>query len=109
MPSAETIFNGAFSGIMVDLSESTEFRLSAYVQVAGHSTAELRVKVGSGAQLSEVSGAGDLAINSVGLVTTAWVSIAPLQRVGSAHLYLYGVGGNATADPEFRHIRMEYR
>jgi hypothetical protein len=111
MPAAETpLFGSSITVANVDLSDATEFRLSAYIAVAGSASAELRVKDDAAlADLASVAGAGDVAINSTGLRVGAWTAIRVASRIENARLIVMGVGGNATADPSIGHVRMEYR
>lgn len=92
-----------------DLSQSTEFRLIVHVWAAGASGAKIRVGDASGADLASSAGSADIAINSIGLKVGAWSTIKLASRTSSASVQLVGDGGNATADPQFGHIRMEYR
>ena len=116
MPAAETAFNGGVTPFYArpDLSQATEFRL-AVTQGAGAATgAKIRLKywTGSGyADLATSAGAGDCTLGTSGTdaVVGSWAGIAVAARVASPTVTVFGLGGDATADPTFYMIRMEYR
>lgn len=115
MPAAETLLASALAATGADLSGATEFRLIVFVQVAGSSSAKLRVRDGGGGskettnETANVAGAGDVAINTTGVKFGSWVTMRAGARIANGILWVYGLDGDAAADPVFRNIRVEYR
>jgi hypothetical protein len=113
MPAAQTNFPGVVRNIYADLSNATEFRLSARVAVAGAAGAKLRVMCfisgGPIQDFADTPGTGDVAINVVGTAKGVWAPIDATARIEDCIVTIQGLGGDATADPQFGIVRMEYR
>lgn len=108
MPASLSSFPSALSG-SADLSNATQFRIYAYVGVAGASGAKLRVCDQAAGDIASVTGAGDVDISAAGWNAGSWTTIAVSKRISNSFLVLRGLNGNAVADPSFGVIRMEYK
>jgi hypothetical protein len=112
MPAAETLFPGLVT-VGVSLLAATQFRVISSILVAGSTGAKLRVKGWNGTALVDLAatpGAGDLPL-AIGGTTVfgPWTTITTLCRIDNQSLALYGVGGDAIADPIFSSVRVEYK
>ena len=91
----------------VSLASATQFRLSYTATVAGSTGAKLRLTRAS-VDIAESPGAGDLAVNSF-RGSGAWVNLGATYRTDAGVVNLHGLGGDATVDPAFTVVRMDYR
>ena len=112
MPAAETGFLGSTAWTPLDLSNATEFRLSATVLTAGTASSEIYVRYSENGidTLDKLAWdeTGDLSISVTAHVTTGWTYITPPAR-GDVYVGLFGMGGNSTKDPAFIMVVLEYR
>lgn len=113
MPLALTPFLGASSlsnTVRVDLSNATQFRIIATVVNSPAVNAALRVRdLDDAVDLATVTGDADCFIAQDTTFAGPWATIRVASRTASRAIALYGLGGNATADPVFVNVRMEYR
>lgn len=115
MPAALTeLFGNDRGRRSADLTGMTEFRVSAQVSVTGSAGALLRAEYstnggGAWANLETGGTGGDVDISvAVGLLVGQWSPMDP-TAADDVQLRLVGVNGNATADPAFRYLGIEFR
>lgn len=115
MPAALTeLFGATWSRRVADLTDLTEFRLSATQSVAGAAGALLRAEYSTdgGTNWNNLESAGtaaDLAVGTgTGLKVGAWGLIAA-PALGDVQLRIRGLNGDGAADPAFRYIGLEFR
>src|SRR5688500_18336892 len=115
MPSGTNFFLmlGKVAITGADLSGATEFRLIVHLGTVGATGAALQVRALSlgAVDLASVDNAGNVAIDSGGASVKfgPWTPIRAGARIADSQLALMGKGGDATADPTFGLVRMEYR
>lgn len=115
MPAAESLWNGSWENTsIVDLTNATQFRLNLRVIVSGSTGSKVRLKYsinggGTWIDLASPAGAADLTINTINLRVSPWVTVAAGAKTASTLIGLFGVSGNATADPIITDVKLEYR
>lgn len=114
--SAQPLYNILNSSVAVaDLVGFTEFRWSVGVRVLGGPSAKLFIRASTNGttwtgQLENAAGTtADLDISSVGPKVSAWTTMDATFAIATAYLQVYGYTGNATADPVFGPIVVEFR
>ena len=115
MPAATTeLFGTTWGRRSVDLTGFSEFRISVTQSVAGNATSALSAEysLNSGGSWNALETGGPVATLDVGTGTGlkigAWGNIDP-SAMAEVELRLVGANGNATADPAFRYIGIEFR
>lgn len=109
------------SRVPVDLSSASQVRLFANVSVIGFTTpailcAQYSIDAGASwlnfngtAGTACASGIAQVAINVLGLRTSAWQAVPSGARIEGALVRIAGSGGNGTVDPTFGVLGVELR
>ncbi len=117
MPAALTEWRGSVrtGRTMADTTNATEFRIMAFVQVAGAAGATLRVEYATDSvpaweYLDGAAGTGGaVAVDVVGNPAGAWTSLTANAKGGTKHLRVIGIGGDGAVDPSFGPIIIQIR
>lgn len=112
MPAARTWFLGLNNYYVIHVANLvgfTQFRLIAYVITAGSVSAKLVLTQANNSDMANVSGEGLLAINTTGYGVGSWADINPSAIQNPSYFGIMGEGGDATADPVFAYLAVEFR
>jgi hypothetical protein len=95
--------------VLLDLTPFTQFRTTCYVNVAGSANSRLGPFSDQTGNPLNVAGYGSVSLATVGDHFGTWANIDPLAKMENASILIYTWGGDATADPQVGHIRVEFR
>lgn len=95
--------------VLLDLTPFTQFRTTCYVNVAGSANSRMGPFSDQTGNPLNSAGYGSVSLATVGGHFGTWADIDPAAKVENASILMYTWGGDATADPQVGHIRVEFR
>lgn len=113
MPAAVTEFLGAATDRQkLDLSNSTEYRIVVYQQVAGLAGADLNVQYsldGSSFSAADTTGAGELDVGTgTGIKYGSWATLVA-GATDDVWIRVVGKQGDGVVDPQFRQVKIQFK